>query len=247
MNMKFTDFDIEHFVRFPEEWSTEKAKAIKLYIEQHPPAKELAEYYRELYMEIKTLKRAPIYKLRPASEAISIGGQVVLAADSTNRNNNRLKTIMTFNSEDGNQVLRVLENQALNTMEIHLISNVSRDNEFVIIQFSGLENEFILNDSGMLKGLSPALFFEADWSHIAPILRFPTAAFEIDPSGGNELLEKDVIRVKGNEGVLEVASADAHSRLLVVQSNQPTMYYLADGKAEIHPEVDSTAILFFYQ
>ncbi|MBO6537642.1 MAG: hypothetical protein JJ966_15575 [Balneolaceae bacterium] len=245
--MKFTDFDIEHFFRFPEEWSTEKAKAIKGYIEQHPHAKELAEYYRELYMEINTLKRAPIYELRPASETISNGGQVVLAADSTNGKHSGLKTIMTFNSEDGHQVLRVLENQAHNTVEIHLISNVSRDNEFVIVQFSGFENEFILNDSGMLKGIHPEVFHTIDWNQAVPNLRFPTAIFEIDPSVENESLEKDAIRVTRNEGELVVTSADAHSRVLMVQHNQPTLYFLADGKVKIQPEGASTVTIFFYQ
>ncbi len=245
--MKFTDFDIEHFVRFPEEWSTEKVIAITHYIEQHPPAKELAEYYRDLYMEIHTLKRAPIYELQPASKTTSNGGQVVLAADTTNGKNSGLKTIMTFNSEDGNHVLRVLENQALNTMEIHLISNVIREKDFVIIQFSGLDNEFILNDTGMLKGIHPEHFQEVDRNQAVPNLRFPTATFEIDLTEENESLEKDGIRVLKNEGVIEVTSTEEYSRLLVVQDNQPTLYYLEDGKLEIHSVGESTATLFFYQ
>jgi len=247
MSMKFTDFDIEHFVRFQDEWSTEKTQAIKTFIEHNPLAKELEGYYRDLYMELNKIKREPIYELSAVIDSYNNGDQVVLAADSTTINEQSLETIATFKSANENQVLRVLKNHSRNTIELHLITDLTGQYEFVLVQFNRYGKEFILNDQGVLKDIESEHFTNFDWSRAIPSLRYPIESFQIKPQARYLKFSVENVHIGFNEGKMIVTTEDSISRFLIVQADGITLYHLQKGKAEIEIDLTVASQIFVYE
>jgi hypothetical protein len=239
--MKFTDFDIEHFVRFPEEWSTVKKHQILDYIKTDEHASKLCDFYNDLYREIDHLKNDRIYKLDFSFNNVNDHEQVILAADTEQDPSSNLESIASFSTNDQIKLLRVLLINITNTYELHLITDEDQNYEPVIVHFGESHDEFVLNKKGVLKNINRSDLDNVNWEDTVVYLMFPTDEFRYSPLTENSksFTFSETNLELFDDYLLISVSPKGFTRVLITQHEQTNLHIVGSGT--IQSNVDSNA------
>lgn len=245
--------DIEQFVRFPQTLDPDRIAEIRQAIEDSGETRKIYEFYTEFYREYDRVLEKRAYNIQLSTfKRTSVHGPVILAAKSASDDHEKLKTLSTLVSEKHKVVVRVLENSADASIQIHVINNKSESMGHTVLSLPEHDLDIVTNEHGKVKGIKNLMGI--NWDKAKPILRIPVKkkvvdkkatlgdAFEIEGTEVKVLADSEGIKLHSEIFESEI------SRLVLVTKNGTELIRAGQKVIRVSKEVpDGDITVFFYR
>lgn len=249
---KINEKDIEQYIRFPQELSAEEIAEIVYAIESSDETRIIYEFLREYYLNLDRIELSKTYtfSLRAVHLRQANSGPVVLAAMTTEKPIQKLKTRATLVSEEHNTLIRVLENIDTNLLQFHILSQ-QYNSERAILSIMNPEIDLVSDKNGKVRNVEN--LSDIQWETISTILRLPVYKIKIDlnarvPNLLQNVLDSNIEISYADEKLkLRVLNSSKLTRVLSIQGQEVLLNYFDNQIAEIECYGDKSVTLYFYE
>lgn len=200
--MDITEYQIEQFVRFPEELTPAEYSEIEQALASDAELRSIAQFFRKFYAGFDKItdsdtQKPAIMRLDPMHYQPDPGseGRLILAAMTPTVKQEELRTVATFASAREETVLRLLYNIPEREYQLHLISNTVPDDEPAILSIGALEVEMIVDETRKQSFQLPKDEEEYHWDEISCEFYRPVGSFSVRETEDEAVTEDNGYRV----------------------------------------------------
>lgn len=241
----YHEYQIEQYLRFPEELTELQLQEIEHLLATDPMAKQFALWINNYYRELDLIGRPLSIRVSKIPDTYRNPVTLVLAAMSPPRPTIKLRTTATFGSQEDHTLLRILEKEDDQTMQFHVISRFLHENDRVVIGMEGKGLELVTARGGVLRDIDRSQLEDIRWDSGTIWMKLPVLIWHHDPEKKESITQDISIRFGKDTVSLSVHDNNV-TRVLVEQGGQSLFYHVTEDSVQIPLTESEPATFYLY-